>query len=105
MGSGMVEENEVLIGGTIRVNSFTIETNLGFRGKKLGLPKVITEMEDAIKYIEYIATMGEKGLRRLSQYSVQVKATLIGEQNETINEILKESNQRRTRKLLVRRRS
>ena len=105
MGSGMVEENEVLIGGTIRVNSFTIETNLGFRGKKLGLPKVITEMEDAIKYIEYIATMGEKGLRRLSQYSVQVKATLIGEQNETINEILKESNQRRTRKLLVRRRN
>lgn len=103
MGSGMVEENEVLIGGKIRIDSFTMETRLGIRGSKLGLPKVITETEDAIKYIEYIAQFGQKGLNRLGRDSVQVKATLIGENNETVNEILKEANQRRTRKLLIRR--
>jgi hypothetical protein len=105
MGSGMVEENEVLIGGKIRIDSFTMETRLGLRGRKLGLPKIITEAEDAIKYIEYIAQFGQKGLNRLGRDSVQVKATLIGEKNETVNEILKEANQRRNRKLLIRRRS
>jgi hypothetical protein len=104
MGSGMVEEDEVLIGGKIRIDSFTMETRLGLRGRKLGLPKVITEIEDAIKYIEYIAQFGQKGLNRLSRNSVQVKATLIGEKNATVNEILKEANQRRNRKLLIRRR-
>lgn len=104
MGSGFLEENEVLIGGKIRIDSFTMETQLGFRGRKTGLPKVITEAEDAIKYIEYISTFGQKGLDRLGRNSVQVKATLIGEQNAIVNEILKEANQRRTGKLLIRRR-
>ena len=72
-----------------------METQLGFRGRKTGLPKVITEAEDAIKYIEYISTFGQKGLDRLGRNSVQVKATLIGEQNAIVNEILKEANQRR----------
>jgi hypothetical protein len=105
MGSGMVEENEVLIGGKIRIDSFTMETRLGLRGRKLGLPKVITEAADAIKYIEYIAQFGQKGLNRLNRDSVQVKATLIGEKNAIVNEILKEANQRRDRKLLIRRRT
>lgn len=104
VGSGFLEENEVLIGGKIRIDSFTIETKLGFKGRKLGLPKIITEIDDAIKYMEYIAQL-KNGLMKINKNSIQVKATLIGEQNATVNEILKEANQRRTRKLLVRRRN
>jgi hypothetical protein len=104
VGSGYLEENEVLIGGKIRIDSFTIETKLGFKGRKLGLPKIITEIDDAIKYMEYIAQL-KNGLIKINKNSIQVKATLLGEQNATVNEILKETNQRRTRKLLVRRRN
>jgi hypothetical protein len=104
VGSGFLEENEVLIGGKIRVDSFTMKTQLGFKGRKLGLPKIITEAEDAIKYMEYIAQL-KNGLMKIHKNSIQVNATLIGEQNATVNEIIKEANQRRNRKLLVRRRN
>ncbi len=104
IGSGFLEENEVLIGGKIRVDSFTMKTQLGFKGRKLGLPKIITETEDAIKYMEYIAQL-KNGLIKIHKNSIQVNATLIGEQNANVNEIIKEANQRRNRKLLVRRRT